>query len=165
MTTTEPQLPASLIGAAPAVVLDAPVKTADVSLRPQAAQAARARLAAARPARAFLNLEHVTGAGTLPKYDVFIDAPSLAQGSTPASPVFAGSLSLFGVQRASRSGGAQGGSGITTVLEITDALEQLRRTRGWDESGLRVTFRRRERPGQPAPTGNLQVGRVSVYYG
>ena len=165
MTAGPPPQP-ELVGASAQIVLDSPINTAEVAFRPQIAQAARVRMAATRPAHAFLNLEHVTGTGRLPKYDVYIDVPPPGQGSSGRPPLFAGSLSTFGVQKASRPGGPHAGSGITTVLDITGPVEQLRGEGRWDETRLQVTFVRRERVGQqPPPTGNLRVGRVSVYYG
>lgn len=161
-----PQPQPELVGASTQVVLDSPVNTAEVAFRPRIAQAARARMGTARPTRAFLNLEHVTGTGRLPKYDVYIDVPPAGQASSGRNPLFAGSLSTFGVQKASRPSGPHAGSGITTVLDITGPVEQLRREGRWDETRLQVTFVRRESIGQqPAPTANLRVGRVSVYYG
>jgi hypothetical protein len=83
---------------------------------------------------------------------------------TGGQGLFAGSLSTFGVQKASRPGGPHGGSGITTVLDITAPVEQLRRQGRWDETRLHVSFVRRG-AGQQPPASNLRVGRVSVYYG
>ncbi len=164
--TAGPQPQPELVGASTAVVLDSPVKTAQIAFHPPAAQAALARVAATRPARAFLNLENVTGTGRLPQYDVYIDVPPPGQDASGRPPLFAGTLSPFGVQKASRPGGPHGGSGITTVLEITDPVEQLRREGRWDETRVHVTFVRRDLVGrQLVPTSNLQVGRVSVYYG
>jgi len=155
-----------LVGATTGIVLDSPIKTAQVAFHPPAARAALARVAATRPARAFLNLENVTGAGRLPQYDVYIDVPAPGQDTSERPPLFAGTLSPFGVQAASRPGGPHGGSGITTVLEITEPVEELRREGRWDETRVHVTFVRRDPGGQSAaPTSNLQVGRVSVYYG
>jgi tyrosinase len=129
------------------------------------AQAARARIAERRQLRAFLNLENVTGQGSLPKYDVYIDVPPAGQDRSNRSPLQVGSLSLFGVAAASDPGGPQGGSGITSVLEITPQVEQLRREGRWDERRLEVTFIRRETGAWArAPMQDLKVGRISVYY-
>jgi tyrosinase len=163
--TAGPQPQPELVGATTAVVLDSAVNTAQIAFRPQTAQAARARVAAVRPARAFLNLENVTGTGRLPQYDVYIDVPPPGQETGATPPLFAGTLSPFGVQKASLPGGPHGGSGTTTVLEITEPVEQLRREGRWDDARLRVTFIRRDRGGQPVPTSNLHVGRLSIYYG
>lgn len=153
-------------GAQEQVALDAPQVTVRVALRPNVAQAVRNRMATARPLRAFLNLENVTGSGFLPKYDVYIDVPPAGQDTGKRSPLQVGSLSLFGVAAASDPDGPQGGSGITSVIEITQQVEQLRREGLWDESRLHVTFRRRETGGWArAPQGNLRIGRISVYYG
>lgn len=152
-------------GARTEVVLNAPQVAVPVALRSNVAQAARANLAAARPLRVFLNLEHVTGTGHLPKYDVYIDVPPAAQEHSNRSPLHVGSLSLFGVAAASDPSGPQGGSGITSVIEITPQVEQLRREGRWDESRLHVTFIRREVGAWArGPMDDLKIGRISVYY-
>jgi tyrosinase len=165
MVAPAPSPQPEMIGASSPVVLDTPEATARLALRSPVAQAARARITAARPTRAFLNLENVTGQGPLPKYDVYIDVPPAGQETSDRPPLLAGSLSLFGVQAASDPAGPQGGSGITSVIEITHLVEQLRQEGRWDESRLHVTFVRRDGTAQAAaPTQPLQVGRVSVYY-
>jgi tyrosinase len=161
----QPSSQPEMVGATAPVVLDTPQVTINVPFRPQVAQAARARIAASRPTRAFLNLENVTGQGRLPKYDVYIDVPPAGQDTSNRSPLLAGSISLFGVQAASDPAGPQGGSGITSVLEITHLVEQLRQEGRWDESRLHVTFMRRDvGNAAAAPMQNLQIGRISVYY-
>jgi tyrosinase len=165
--TPEPQVQPELVAAtAQPVVLDSSEKTAHVAFHSQAAHAVRARLgAAARPLRTYLNLENVTGAGRLGMYDVYVDVPPAGQDSSDRPPLFAGLLSTFGVQKASRRDSPHGGSGITTVIDITDLVEQLRREGRWDEQRLHVTFKRRAPARKALPaTSNLQVGRVSVYY-
>jgi tyrosinase len=165
MVASPPSPQPELVGGSAPVVLNTPQTTVRVAFRSQVAQAARARITALRPTRAFLNLENVTGQGRLPKYDVYIDVPPAGQETSNRSPLLAGSLSLFGVQAASEPAGPQGGSGITSVIEITHLVDQLRREGRWDEARLHVTFVRRDGTGQaPAPTADLQVGRVSVYY-
>jgi tyrosinase len=154
-----------LVGASAPVVLNTPQTTAHVPLRPQVAQAARTRIATSRPTRVFLNLENVTGQGSLPKYDIYIDVPPAGQDTSNRSPLLAGSLSLFGVQAASDPAGPQGGSGITSVIEITHLVDQLRREGRWDEARLHVTFMRRDVGARTAvPTQDLKIGRISVYY-
>ena len=147
------------------VVLNAPQMTVQVPLRENVAQAARARIAERRQLRAFLNLENVTGQGSLPKYDVYIDVPPAGQDRSNRSPLPVGSLSMFGVAAASDPDGPQGGSGITSVIEITPQVEHLRREGRWDESRLQVTFIKREIGAWGrAPMQDLKIGRISVYY-
>ena len=124
----------------------------------QAARMAAVNRAAARPVRAYLNLENVKGKGASSNYDVLVDVP---QGK---KPLLAGHLSTFGVEAASAAGGKHGG-GITTVLEISSLIDTLHRERNWDGGQLDVTFV----PNQPgresqARPGSIKVGRISVYY-
>jgi tyrosinase len=157
---TQPEL----VGASAPVTLSDAQITVPVPFRAQVAQNARTRIAASRHTRAFLNIENVTGRGRLPKYDVYIDVPPAGQDASNRSPLLAGSLSLFGVQAASDPSGPQGGSGITSVIEITHLVDQLRSQGRWDESRMHVTFMRRGHPAGAAPMQDLHIGRISVYY-
>jgi tyrosinase len=165
MVAPAPSPQPEVVGARTDVVLNAPQMTVQVPFLTNVAQAARARIAATRPLRAFLNLENVTGHGSLPKYDIYIDVPPAGQDRSNRSPLHVGSLSLFGVAAASDPDGPQGGSGITSVIEITPQVELLRREGRWDESRLHVTFIKREIGAWArAPMQDLKIGRISVYY-
>jgi tyrosinase len=158
VTATPPQHP-QLVGTSdPLVPLTGAATSVNVAFNQPARQAAIARLAAARPVRAFLNLENITGTGQYGNYEVYINAPN----ATPSEPLFAGHLSTFGVRKASRSDGPHGGSGITTVLEITPLIDRLHRERNWDGAHLDVRFVPAR--GTAASTEGLKIGRVSVYY-
>jgi tyrosinase len=80
--------------------------------------------------------------------------------------LLAGILSTFGVRKASRKDGPHGGSGTTTVLEITPLIAQLHKERGWDGHHLDVTLVPEIPPGRKEvmPPSDLKIGRVSVYY-
>src|SRR5208283_2423784 len=156
-----------LVGASgPSIALAGATTTTRVTYQEPARQAATARLAGARPVNAFLNLENVTGSGLHGSYEVYIDVPS--NGATPPgqAPLLAGHLSTFGVRKASRPDSPHGGSGITTVLEITPLIEQLHHERGWDGHHLDVTLVRKVPPcgGGGETESDLKIGRVSVYY-
>ena len=157
-----------------------------------ARQAVLARLAGKRPVHAHLNLEHITGSGVHGSYQVYIEVPSApgaapAPGTAPAAPaatapgasaatapgapaghapLFAGILSTFGVRKASLKDGPHGGSGITTVLDITPLIHKLHDEHGWDGHHLDVTLVPEIPPGrkEPMPASDLKIGRVSVFY-
>jgi tyrosinase len=165
--------PPQLVGtSSTAIPLSGPVTAAEVVFDQPTVQAARqslAALAAPRPARAYLNLENVTGTGRPGTYEVYIDVPAPGQQPSPDNGLFVGLMSTFGVEIASRPSGPQAGSGITTVLEITDQVETLRSQHRWDESRLHVLFVQEHPPEMPlaaarAAQANLTVGRISVYY-
>jgi tyrosinase len=148
------------------------ITSAEVVMDRTAVQSARqkaASLAPTRRARVFLNLENVTGSGRPGTYEVYIDAPPPGQQASPDKALYAGLLPTFGVEVASRPTGPQAGSGITTVLEITDQVEILRQQHRWDESRLQVLFVN-EHPQDMqlaiarAAQANLKIGRISVYY-
>lgn len=155
---------AVLVGASqPAVALAGPSTSVRVTFHQAERKRAVTRLAGARSVRAFLNLENVTGAGQHGSFDVYIDAPPAVSADRQRLPLLAGQLSTFGVHKASQLTSPHGGSGITSVLEITPLIEQLHRERNWDGAHLDVTFVKKDTP--RATTGtNLHIGRVSVYY-
>lgn len=135
-------------------------------------QAAHRRLAVAaaeRPTRAYLNLENVSGTGHPGTYKVLVDVPREGQEPSPQHALFAGLMSTFGVQAASRADGRHDGSGLTTVLEITQLVEKLRQEHRWDEKRLHVFVVKEQHQKMPmamarARDANLKIGRVSVYY-
>jgi tyrosinase len=135
----------------------------------QAARVAVVARISSRPVRAYLNLENVKGAGVPRNYEVYVDVPELppASAGQARKPLLAGHLSTFGVRKASSPSGQHGGAGITTVIEISQLVEQLHRERNWDGARLDVFFI----PSSPkadslvAKSGQLEVGRISVYYG
>lgn len=169
VTAGAPQAP-QLVAATPAAVPlgDAPTQV-QVAFNQAARLAAVARVAS-QPFRAYLNLENVRGAGAPRNYEVYVDAPQPPTASATGAgrkPLLAGHLSTFGVRKASSPAGQHGGAGITTVIEISNLIEQLHRERNWDGAHLEVTFvPSGPKAGQPVgSSGPLEVGRVSVYYG
>ncbi len=166
MATTSPR--PELVGASePAIALAGATTTSRVTFQEPARLAATARLGGARPVKAFLNFENVTGSGLHGSYEVYINVPSAGASPPGPAPLLAGHLSTFGVRKASRPDSPHGGSGITTVLEITKLIEQLHHERGWDGHHLDVTLVHKVPPGgvRGDQGSDLQIGRVSVYYG
>jgi tyrosinase len=162
VTVLAPQL----VGASqPNIAVSGARTTAEVPFNQPARQAAMSRFAVKRPVKAYLNIENVTGSGIHGTYDVYIDVPHSGKPATD-TPLLAGHLSTFGVREASRSDSPHGGSGITSVLDISSIVEQLHRERGWNGSQLDVSFV----PSGPSdaerapPQATLRIGRISVYY-
>ena len=169
VTAGAPQAPRLVAATSAAVPLgDAPTH-AQVAFNQPARAAAVARVSS-HPVRAYLNLENVKGAGAARNYEVYVDAPHSPTASATGGarkPLLAGHLSTFGVRKASSPGGQHGGAGISTVIEISNLIEQLHRERNWDGAHLEVTFVP-SGPKADSPVGSsgqLEVGRVSVYYG
>lgn len=119
---------------------------------------------ASAPLRAFINLEQITGRGMPGNYDVYVAVPNQA-------PVFAGSISTFGIEQASRlDKDGHGGNGLTRVIDVTHLVDQLKLGRQ-DGVELDVTIQRVAPVGQraavlPLETSgeSVRVGRVSVYF-
>jgi tyrosinase len=155
-----------LVATTPGAVRLAEAPTSAKVVFNQTAMAAAANRAAARPVRAYLNLENVTGTGVSRNYDVYLDAPRATAGAKNRKPLLAGHLSTFGVEKASSRTGKHGGGGITTVLEISPLIEQLRGERNWEGQQLEVSFVPNPPKGESAAraSGSIQVGRISVYY-
>ena len=86
-------------------------------------------------------LRDVVASGESPPYDVFL----VLEGSSPfeagATSVRIGALDLFG--GAGRSHHGHAGGGATIALEVSQAVEQLSRQRGFNLSRLRVSVVRR----------------------
>jgi tyrosinase len=139
--------------------------TASVPFNQSARQSALARFAVGRPVRAFLNLENVTGSGIYGSYEVYVTAPQTAVKTGSDQPLLAGHLSTFGVRKASKPDSPHGGGGITSVLDITSIVDQLRQ-HGWDGSQLDVSVvpSGPKRAASPPSQSPLTIGRISIYY-
>ncbi len=157
-----PEATPQLVGAsAGSVALDGGAST-DVDLHPAAASAVAAAFAQPQPPRVFLNLENVTSADDARgSYEVLINN---AGAKADQAPLKVGQLSLFGVAAASAPDGPHGGSGVTSVLEITEAVDQLRAAGRWDGKGLTVAFQKRRPERTPGAHPAVKVGRISVYF-
>ena len=98
-----------------------------------------------------------------------MDAPKPATAAAAGDgqkPLLAGHLSTFGVRKASIPSSQHDGAGITTVIEISNLVEQLHRERHWDGGALDVTFvPTGPKSDSPAgSSGQVEIGRISVYY-
>jgi tyrosinase len=165
MARNAPQ--ADMVGASePSIALPGTKITTHVAFLQQAREAVLARLAGKRRANAYLNLEHVTGSGLHGTYKVYINIPAAAGAQPAPEPLYAGLLSTFGVRKASLKDNPHGGSGITTVLDITKLIHKLHDEHSWDGHHLEVTLVPEVPPGrtEPLPPSDLKIGRVSVYY-
>jgi tyrosinase len=91
-------------------------------------------VASAAPSKVYLNLENVTGSGENGNFYVYVDLPDDGR-----EPAFVGMLSTFGVERATKSEDMHGGSGISLVLDISEAAAELGINQG-NLDRLRVTF-------------------------
>jgi tyrosinase len=75
------------------------------------------------PDRTFLKLENIRGKDGSGIFDVVLHKPGAPAGSVG---VKAGSISLFGLEKASKPGGAHAGNGLTKTLEITEAVDAMK---------------------------------------
>lgn len=151
--------PATLVGASEETVrLSSSPTTANVQIDPTAITENLAALAEGEPQRIYLNMENIVGAGKASSYKVFVNAPA---DDPEGTSHYAGLLPMFGLAEASRRDDPHGGSGLTYVLDITDAVNRLKQRNEWNEENLKVTFvpKQREQDGE-----GPQVGRISLYY-
>ena len=75
------------------------------------------------PDRVFLKLENIRGKDGSGIFDVVLHKPGEPPGS---AGVKAGAISLFGLEKASKPGGAHAGNGLTKTLEITEAVDAMK---------------------------------------
>jgi tyrosinase len=158
---------AELVGASDAVQLGAaPVDTRVRLDRPTTArviQSLRSLAAPGGPARepdrVYLNLEGIRSESGSGSYAVYVALP---EGANPAEHPenLAGTLSLFGVRRATLADGPQAGNGLTTVFDITNIVDRLHMSQALDVEHLPVRFVPSSNTG---PQQNVTVGRVSIY--
>jgi tyrosinase len=159
---------AELVGANDAAVQlgAAPVDTRVRLDRPTTARVIRslqsmalAGAAAREPDRVYLNLENIRSESGSGSYSVYVALP---EGANPAEHPenLAGTLSLFGVRRATLADGPQAGNGLTTVFDITNIVDRLHMSQALDVEHLPVRFVPSSNAG---PQQSVSVGRVSIY--
>jgi tyrosinase len=160
--------PAELVGANDAAVQlgAAPVDTRVRLDRPTTARVIRSLqsitapgAAAREPDRVYLNLENIRSESGSGSYSVYVALP---EGANPAEHPenLAGTLSLFGVRRATLADGPQAGNGLTTVFDITNIVDRLHMSQALDVEHLPVHFVPSSNAG---PQQSVSVGRVSIY--
>jgi tyrosinase len=126
-----------------------------------------AALAAAGPARIYLNLENVKGPRHPTSYSVFVNLPP---GESPDKhpELLAGNMPLFGLAEASRPDEQHPGSGLHYAYEVGDIVRTLQDKGDWDPKNVRVTFvPDYEVAGRADESGGaraVQVGRISLYH-
>ena len=160
--------PAEMVGATESPVpLTNAATVADINVSEPTGPGRRAKgrqAAAEQPTRVFLKLENVKGS-RLPAdlYRVLVNAPEDADPSNLEARR-AGYLSTFGIPEASRSDDEHAGSGLTYSYEITDVVRRLAAAGEWDGEHVQVTFTPEGESGGEPAEGDLEVGRISVYY-
>lgn len=75
------------------------------------------------PDRVFLSLENIRGKDGSGIFDVILHKPDAPAGSSGTK---AGSISLFGLENASKPDGDHAGGGLTKTLEITKAIDAMK---------------------------------------
>ncbi|MEX6506697.1 tyrosinase family protein [Jiella sp. M17.18] len=111
------------------------------------------------PDRMFLNLENVTGVADATTLKVYLGLP---EGADPADHPdhLAGSVSLFGVRKATVGEGEHAGQGLTFVLEVTKIVDAMHLANRFDAEQLPV----RIVPMNPVPdAAKVSIGRVSLF--
>jgi len=114
-----------------------------LNLEPRATAAGVAAMGATQPgqevSRLYLALESVRGSAPAPLLEVYVNVP---EGADPhAHPeLHAGSLTLFGLNVASRPDGSHGGNGLGYTIDITELAKRLQQSGNFDPNHLRVTL-------------------------
>ncbi|MCU1348762.1 MAG: tyrosinase [Acidobacteria bacterium] len=113
----------------------------------------------AAPDRVFLNLEDVRGLNDATAFRVYVNLP---EGASPADHPerLAGTITLFGVRKATAADGDHGGQGLTFVLEITKIVDELHLNDALDVDKLDV----RIVPINPVPEeAKVSIGSISIF--
>jgi tyrosinase len=120
---------------------------------------ARPGPATQEPDRIFLNLEDIRGVSDAAAFRVYVGLPD---GADPAQHPenLAGTVSLFGVTKATKADSPHGGNGLNEVLEITSIVDALHLRQSLDADHLKVRFVPRTEIG---PQHKISVGKVSLY--
>ncbi|ESX27547.1 MULTISPECIES: tyrosinase family protein [unclassified Mesorhizobium] len=114
--------------------------------------------AAREPDRIYLNLENIKSPSDAALFYVYVNLP---QGADPEKypDHFAGTLSMFGVSKASTPLGPTGGDGVTTSLDITSIVDRMH-----TENSLSGELSVKLISAVPGATSDdLSIGRISVY--
>lgn len=125
--------PAELIGASGGITLTGRRAAATVAIDATEAETVASGIRNMRaggladrgePDRIFLNIEGIKSARDSLEVDVYVNLPA---GAAPEDypQAHAGTLSFFGVRKASRASAEHGGNGVTQVLEITKLVDEL----------------------------------------
>jgi tyrosinase len=111
------------------------------------------------PDRIFLNLQNVRSSVDGGVLDVYVGLAAGSAGEEEQPERLAGSVGLFGVQRASRPDGENAGAGLTFVLDISDIVDDLHLSDSLDVDALSV----RIVPEGAAPDdATISIGQVSI---
>lgn len=108
------------------------------------------------PDRVFLRLENITGKDGSGIFDVFVHGPGSGAGNEHTQ---VGSISLFGLERASAGSGRHAGTGLTKTLEITNAVDALHLAKAnLDELEVSIVPRSDVRE-----EDQIKVGQITLY--
>ena len=104
-----------------------------------------------------LHFENVTGKGTPPIQDIYLNVPN---GLGKKDPHYAGSLSLFGVEQASKPSLHSSGSGQHYTLDVSKLMNNLRSLPNWKEDQLDISI---EPAREMDDSSSVKIGRISLY--
>lgn len=109
------------------------------------------------PKKTILKFENIKGKGAPPIQDIYLNVPETV---AEKKSYYAGSISLFGVEGASRPSLHHSGSGQNYALDITDLMNKLRSLPNWDERQLTISIE----PMRPMDEdAAVKIGRISLY--
>ena len=159
--------PPELVGAsAGPVPLGGQATTARVDVSAPTGPVAREMERGAPPAnaRVYLRLENITATAVHTSgVEVYVNVPP---GGRPADfpGRRAGIAALFGVIEASKRTSTHSGSGRGVTFDITRIVRALAAAGAWDPKQLQVTFVPLPDATGQGGQGDVQVGRVSLFY-
>jgi tyrosinase len=118
-----------------------------------------------QPQRVYLKVENVRGTElSAGSFHVYVNAPAKPS-AAELEDHLAGTISLFGLEQASRRTERHAGEGLSFSFDITDLVRRLQAAQTWNPKKLRVTFAPIADSSDRVYPGDLKVGRVSLYRG
>jgi tyrosinase len=112
-----------------------------------------------KPLETFLNVENVKGKGKPPVHDVYINSPD-ENGDGKNEEYYAGSISLFGIEEASKPSLHHSGSGQNYTLNVSDLMNRLRKLPNWNDDKLDIQIVPCRKMNSDA---EVTIGRISLY--
>lgn len=113
----------------------------------------------ASPDNVYLKVENVRGTFDAAVLSVFVNLPEKAN-LRESGQYLAGKIALFGLRRASMKDGQHAGEGLTFILDMTPAIDELHLKNELDVESLGISVI----PSGPLPEkADITVGRISVY--
>ncbi|MFK7784262.1 MAG: hypothetical protein AB8B56_04050, partial [Crocinitomicaceae bacterium] len=107
--------------------------------------------------RTILKLENIRGKGAAPVHNVFLNMP---EDESNKESHLVGTVSLFGMESASKASSHSSGSGLSIEVDITEEIGKLRSMPNWKDEQIEVSLEPRRSREEDV---DISIGRISLY--